>query len=60
MLEHSVVKHKHQRVLRAVRNLKDKNKQANKDKASIDESYMETGALTSSSENVKWYNVYKK
>lgn len=42
-----------------MRNLKDKNKQANKHKASIDENYIEPGALNSSSENVKWYNVYK-
>lgn len=42
-----------------MRNLKDKNKQANKDKASIDESYIEIEALNSSSENVKWYNAYK-
>lgn len=59
MLEYRVVKHEYQRVLRAMRNLKNKNKQANKDKASIDESYVENGALNSSSENVKWYNVYK-
>lgn len=47
--KYRVVKLKYQRVLRAMRNLKDKNKQANKHKASIDEIYIETGASNSSS-----------